>query len=435
MTGFLPVAQRWWWTLLAATLLAGSVSFLATSNVEPTYESKATLLVGPTNTDINTLQGSVSLAQTYAEIVASGDEEFTRALRERELPARGLSSKIRASADEKTRILTIRARYDDADIAAGIANTLAETLDELTRADAVVAPEGQVRILEAAEPRSSPISPKPELIVPLAAVAGLLIALAVVLLLEYFSDTLKGPAELAELAGTTYLGTIEASRGHDHRQGSVFDELSSDAPLAAAYRLLAAKVGFAGRERGPRSVLVVGADEHDGPGAGELAVNLAAALVETGKRVTLVDANWEDGEITSAFGLAMHPGLAELLATLGSASGEPHLARFLVNVSPRLDVMPQGASVRPDTLEVATAEELIGRLTGRSDLVVVNTPSIGRSPGTLVWARTVDGTVVAARPEHTTREGLTSTVDSLAVVGANVLGTVLNESRSVRPET
>jgi len=182
-------------------------------------------------------------------------------------------------------------------------------------------------------------------------------------------------------------------------------------------------------------VLVVGAEESDGPGAGGLAVNLAAALVETGKRVILVDANWEDGEVTSSFGLAMQPGLAELLETFdpGAPAASP-LEKFSTTVAPRFDVVPQGASARPDTIEVATAERLVEWMAARCDLVVLNTPSILRSPGTLVWARTAAATIVTARPEHTTRESLSSTVDSLVLVGANVLGTVLNESRSVRPE-
>ena len=57
MTGFLPVTDRWWWTLLAATLLAGGVSFVAASTVKPTYEARVTVLVGPFNADVNTLEG------------------------------------------------------------------------------------------------------------------------------------------------------------------------------------------------------------------------------------------------------------------------------------------------------------------------------------------------------------------------------------------
>lgn len=63
---------KWWWMIAIATLLAGSVSYLATRNLPPIYQTRATLLVGraiydpnPTGTEFGL---SRQLAEAYADI-------------------------------------------------------------------------------------------------------------------------------------------------------------------------------------------------------------------------------------------------------------------------------------------------------------------------------------------------------------------------------
>ena len=66
LTGYLAVARRWWWTLLVATWVAAMAGLLVATRITPTYEAQAQLLVGPINTDSDTLRASGLLVQTYA---------------------------------------------------------------------------------------------------------------------------------------------------------------------------------------------------------------------------------------------------------------------------------------------------------------------------------------------------------------------------------
>jgi capsular polysaccharide biosynthesis protein len=411
--GFLPVIVRWWWTLLAGTLLAAGVSYVAASTVTPTYEARAKVLVGPVNADVNTLQAATSLAQTYAELVVDGapietvSDEF----------ARSLGGAVRANADVNTRIVTIRVRYRDQDLVAEVANALARELTELAEAEG--SPEGAVTVVEPADRPSRPFAPQLALVVPVAMMAGLLLSLAVVLLLEYLADSFRGTRDLAAVPGAVSLGSVDGSRP------VAADDAGPDE------RLLAVKVAYGGSNgshAGGRTVLVAGVNKGDD---GELPSNIATAATALGRRVVLLDASWPPAGPTRRFRLEAHPGLTDVLAARTDVADA--VERCRVAIAPRLVVVPVGGALPPATIEPEVAEEVVRRLAADVDLVVVTSGTLADDATSLVWARAVDSVVVAARPEHTNRQDLADALSGIPLVGGTVLGTVLNVSRTVRP--
>ena len=96
LTGLLPIIRRWLVVIIAATVMATLVGLLLGSAAGKTYEAKAQMLVGPLNTDRNTMQASGELAQTYAELATSGTVLSTVA-RDVGVPRHELSSGVRAT--------------------------------------------------------------------------------------------------------------------------------------------------------------------------------------------------------------------------------------------------------------------------------------------------------------------------------------------------
>ena len=415
-TGFLPVIARWWWTLLAGALLAAGVSYAAASTATPTYEAKARVLVGPVNTDLNTLQASATMAQTYAELVEDGEpiDDVSEEI------GHGLGGAVQAVADVDTRILTIRVRERNQDEVAEVANALAESLKELASDERFEGggAAGQVRLVEAAERPSEAFSPRLPLVVPIAAMAGLLLSLAVVLLVEYLGDTFRGTRDLDGLAGGTALGSVDGS-----------EPLAPD-DAGTAERLLAVKVAYGGG--GPdgarASALVVGVEAGDEQ---EVGTNLAVAATAIGRRVVLLDADWRGTGPTRAYGLYDRPGLAEALAHEGDVVDAARRSR--VAVAPRLDVVPVGRAAGLRMVEPEVAEAVVAGLARDADLVLVASPPVAEEAAGLVWARAAEGVVLVARPEHTQREAVADALNGMTVIGATVLGIVLNVSRVARP--
>ena len=423
LTAYLAVAKRWWWTLLVATWVAGLGGYLAASRIEPTYEAQVRLLVGPVNTDIDTLKAAGQLVQTYGELVSS------RPLLESALAELGLDRAagqlrvaVRTTANDVTRLLTIRVQDADPALAARLANTLADQLIGLT-SRGTSRPEGEVQVIDFAQPPLSPVAPQVSLIALLAAAAGLLGALVLILLIEYFSDTVKGAAELVGPGRPAVLGTVGRSPPslRESTQPLVVEALP-ESRTATAYRLLSTKIEFADRGRPLRSLLVVGAQ--GGDGSGEFAANLAAVVARTGRRVTLLDADPEEAEVTALLRLAGRSGINELLEGRVADLDEIRVTR-----GPDIEVLPAGTGAGARLMDPERATALLEGIGASADLVIIAGAPVHRSANTLVWARAAEGTVLIVGKDQTKRQNLAYATESLLMVGARLLGTVLLEQR------
>ena len=132
LSGYLATARRWWWTLLVATWVAGLAGYLVATQIPPTYEARAQLLVGPYEGDLNTLRASGQLALTYAELVTVRprlEEAITRL--GLDATSAELDAATRVIANDTNRTLSIRVQDADPARAAEVANTLAGLLTEL----------------------------------------------------------------------------------------------------------------------------------------------------------------------------------------------------------------------------------------------------------------------------------------------------------------
>jgi capsular polysaccharide biosynthesis protein len=412
MTNFLALLRRWRGMLVAAAVTAGLVGYLVSSSGNPTYESRAVLLVGPISADLDTLRASGQLAQTYAQLATSRDVVNAT---ERQLGLRGISSSISASANAVTRLLTIRVTDHDRGRGPRIANAHARQLIRAanvrrarttaatttgtttgttgtattqgtgTAKPTATAPDpGQLEVVDPAEATSTPSGPGAVPIALVCALAGLLGALGLALLIDRSGDGLRGPDDVAGLTGAGVVGLLGRGAWRAGARGTVV-ERAPRSRAADEYRLLAAKL----RAIGERSLLVLGVGRE-----GEVvAPNLAAALTAGGSRVALLSLEGRHGTAT-----LLSPG----------AAPEP---------LPPADLN--------DVVSADDAQHLLDDHLADVDVVIVHAPSIQQSSSGLVWARVVDGTLLVAQVDRTMRRDLSGTAESLRLVHARLLGTVL----------
>jgi capsular polysaccharide biosynthesis protein len=421
-SGFAPVIARWWWLLLVAAAVAGATAYLASARVPATYEAEARLLVGPINTDRDTLRASSELAQTYAALATTGPVVERAAERiGRTATGEATEADVAATANDATRILTIRARDDDAALAAALANAVADTVVALPTQD-LARPEGQLQVIERAEPPADPVDPDPLLIAPLAALAGLLGALGLALLIDSLNRTVRSGEELSRFEPVPFLGSVDGLARANGRLPLVVAAKPQSA-AAAAYRLLAARVASAGGDDTPQSILVAAAGDHDV--AVSVSANLAAAFASMRGDVVLVDGS-ENGSVTKLLARTGRDGGPSRLVErveAGVRGGAGALEQFRLQDQPRLRV------VRPDPaelVEVGKARALLDALLAESRLVVVHASPLGRSPSALTWARAVDATLLAVGRESTRHEDVELALETLELARARVVGTVLD---------
>jgi succinoglycan biosynthesis transport protein ExoP len=420
--------KRWAWTLLLAAWVAGLVGYVTASLIPPTYEARTRLLVGPVNTDVNTVRAAESLSLTYAEL-ATGESQLRRVIERLglDIETADLTESVGVVANGTTRILSVQVAYTDPETTAAIANAVSEELITLTRTQ-VRRPEGELSFVDRAEVPSTSTGTNASLIAFLAAMAGLIIAGTLVAALEYLGHTVKTRQDLAAATGTAVLGEINVAHGYvGTPQQPLVVEAEPDSKTALGYRMLATRIPFGDPDADDRvrSLLVVGSQS--GERSGELAANLAAVIARTGRSVTLIDTDDLEAQVTTMFVPEGRAGLSELLALTPEALAEPDaLDVARIRRVPDMWIIPAGNADMTSVPEDA-AERLLEAVSGQSDVVVMSGSSIDRSATALTWARLVDAVVIVARADFTRVENLTTAVDGLRLVEAKLLGAVLLE--------
>jgi receptor protein-tyrosine kinase len=415
LSGYFAVARRWWWTLLVAAWVAGLAGFYFAGRIDPTYESQVKMLVGPINTDADTLRGAGLMIQTYGQVVTT--EPVLKTTLDQlglDFSPAALAAATRVTANDATRILTIRIQAGDPVLAAKIANELASTMITISRQGTVTRPEGQLAIIDDAKPNPDPVAPQVSLIVLLATAAGILAAIVLVLLIEYLGRSIRSREELARLAGAPVLGSVPAPRRANPHPKDLVDESSS---AATVYRVLAARIVYGDPSEILRSVAVV--DAESDTGSAVVAMNLARALARLGRRVVLIDSGSRGG-LAQLFGVDPAPGLREIM----DREVQPRSAMRMVGE--RMALVPAGYE-GGELIDPERAKAVLDELAAYADVIVVATPPVQAGPAALSWGRAVDGTVLVARRDHAKREDVSAASETLIHVGGNLVGTILAE--------
>lgn len=415
LTGYIAVVRRWWWTLLVAAWVAGLTGFLVASQIAPTYESRVSLLVGPINTDQNTLRASGQLVQTYAQLVTTAPL-LDSAIQETGLPitTAELVPLIRATANDVTRILSIRVQSGDPEDAATIANAIATELIQLA-SRGIGRPEGQVQIIEPAAVIPIPVAPQVSILVLLAAGAGLIGALVIVLLIEYLSDSVRSREDLVRTSGATSLGVVGTG-------GSDLIAMPSGR-AGQSYLLLAAKLILAREARDAASILVL--DATTTRTASLVAANLAAAIGRLGRRAIVIDgAPGQQGGLTRLFELEGRIGVSDFLVN--------STTRDVSAMARGINIVPSGTIDLP-AIDVDRCRALVASVSKSYDVVLVATAPMTESAIATVWARACDGAMLIAERDHSRRADVALATESLELVERPLIGVVLAErGRSLR---
>jgi capsular exopolysaccharide synthesis family protein len=278
----------------------------------------------------------------------------------------------------------------------------------------------QITLFEQAVPvPDAPIAPDVSRTVLAAVIAGLVLGLVAMILLEYFNDVIYTPEALRKVTGLTYLGGLAR-----HKRSAQLVTVANPETLAAeSYRILRTNLQIAGTDRHLPSLLI--SSPSRGDGKSDVAANLAVVLARAGKLVILVDANLRRPQIATLFGVPDQNGLAQLLDS--DSLPEP----VAVSSVPNLFVLPAGgvASNSSEILGSQRMYRLIQEYKSRADVVLIDSPPLWYSDA-LALAPQVDGVLLVVSSGTTGRENTINAVESLRLVGARIIGTVLNRVKA-----
>ena len=176
------------------------------------------------------------------------------------------------------------------------------------------------------------------------------------------------------------------------------------------------------RKNRAKKVLAV-TSPRQGDGKTTLCANLAAVLSQSGKSVLLVDADMRRPRVAQVFGIVEEKGLAETLAD----QVEP----WDVAVSPGIDNLTVMTAGQPEAnpaemLSDPRFEQFLQTAKEKFDFVIVDCPPMLPVTDPAVIASKCDGVIVVTRLRSDNRAEAAAARELLEVVGANIVGVVLN---------
>ncbi|MGZ4335215.1 MAG: AAA family ATPase [Gaiellaceae bacterium] len=489
------VLRRRWLIPLVLALVGAAAAFAVSLQTPQAYKASASVLVGSSQT--LPLIGSVSNPQTLSASTAA-DLIHTRTIAARvqhTLPTptsrstSDLLSRVVASPDSESGIVTVTGRGASAVEAAAIANGFATEFVKvraqapyvrLTKAVAAVKiqlrsvprtgaehdalssqlsqlramaalPTSDAQVVESAVPASSPSSPRVVRDTFAGLGLGLLLGLLGAFLLEALDPRVKTSDELHRLVPVPQLAGVPLAV---FRRGFRLSARSRKEPrvLAAAKyiepfeRLRTSLLVFNG-ERELKTVLVTSpSDEKEGKTT--VAANLAVALGKIGLRVCVVDADLRRPRLGRHFGVENpERGLVDVLA---GAPLESVISHFPLPDAPILNgngqtlhaseiaVLPAGrlTAAPAELLASKQMQNTIDELESMYDIVVLDcAPLLAASDAMPLVARAC-GTVLVVRLFQTPRKAAVRAVRVIERAHGSLMGVVATgvSSRELREE-
>ena len=285
--------------------------------------------------------------------------------------------------------------------------------------------------INVAQPATEPLerSSPSLLLLPLMVLLPLILSMGIALGLEALNTSVRTSQDVLRHLAVAMLGVVPDTDDEEVTIERV-ETAVSDSPrsmVAEAFRRIRTSLQFSGPAAGQRTVLIT--SPRPGDGKTTVAVNLAMAAAQAGRRVLLVDANLRRPELHGIFDKLQPQGLSNILV------GDGSLETYAVESgTPHLDVLGAGPSP-PNPAELLGNEQcraFLESARSRYDQVIIDSTPIMVATDALVLATAVDGVVLVLRANRSSRGIARRTCGLLSDVGGHLFGVVLNAARVTR---
>lgn len=311
------------------------------------------------------------------------------------IPARTIEEvRLRRNVDLKEQTYTaLQQRFDQARLAA-----------EATVPD--------VRVLDPAVVPQRPIKNTAPRLLLMGLIAGLGLGLVGAVVLDRIDPKVRYPEQVSRDMGLPILGVVPHLRAKE--PGEVVEALRGlrlniihEAAPATGQPLL-----FAVTSPGP------------GDGKTFLCSNLAIAFADGGHRTLLIDADLRRGLLHRRLKVNRQPGLADYL--MGQTSADEIVQ---ATAYPRLSLIGCGTRTQraPELLESSTMMDLLARVRGDYDVVMIDSPPLTAGVDPFVLGTLTGSLVVILRTGHSNRNITGAKLEMLHRLPVRLLGGVLND--------
>lgn len=276
------------------------------------------------------------------------------------------------------------------------------------------------RIISTAEAPRTPTYPRSAMLVAVAAMAGLIAGVALVLLLEQFDDVFRNRDQLEQAIGLPVFGMVPQVRVLPGHQVESYLADKPASSFAEAFRIIWFTLKNSVAGGGPKVVLVTSSVPEEGKSL--TALSLARTAANLSMRVLLIDADLRRSSVAGMLRTEPSNGFADVLA--GRATVAEAVRRDPLS---QVDVLLSRPG-NPPAVDLMASEglpDLIAELRSLYDLVVIDSPPTMPVADVQVLARLADATLFCVRWNKTPRPSVQSSIRTLLDADAKLAGLLL----------
>lgn len=397
------------WPLVVSGLAIGATASCAQLVLStPTYDATARLYVTVASSESGSttdlVQGGNAAEQrvrSYVDIITT-PRVLQPAIDELGLDttAQDLAERVRASSPNETVLLNLTVNDTSAARAAAIANAISASFTELVADDLEQASPGatspvSIRTVQPAVVPQDRATPQPAKILFLGIGGGLSVGVLGAVLRELLDTKIRSRTEVESVTDRPVLGSVPKSR--DLQRTPVFIQGNGRGAFAEAFRALRTNLRFLGQSSTGRVFVITSANP--GEGKTTTTVNLAAALMEGGARVAVVDCDLRRPAVAARLDMENNAGLTDVLIGRAELDDVAQPWGATGTVLPTGPLPPNPA----DLLASAGMTEILAALAATNDYVIVDTPPLLPVTDAAVLAAASSGAIVvtAAGKSHT----------------------------------
>lgn len=427
---FLNYLKKYVLVIVAVALVLVIGVFIYDKSIKkPLYTTYTTIILTKSNetqTGTTITQNDIllnqKLVETYSKIIKS-KLVLEQVISETGVTytAEELSENVNVEAYENTEMLKISVTDQDPELAASIANSIAQVfsgeiakiyqINNISVVDVAVTPE-----------EVSNNTLKRDLLIAL--FISIFGTIGVVFVVYYFDDTVKLTDDLEEEIGMPVVAKVFKSDigSKNNRKVELLAQKYPKSVVSESIKTLRTNLQFSSVDEDIKTILIT--SSIPGEGKSFISANLAISFAQTDKKVLIVDCDMRKGRQHRIFKLSNSKGLSNLLI-----DDMTNLKDYINKTSvPGVHVITRG-TVPPNPSELLNSKknaDLLRVLKAKYDVIIYDGVPCNGLPDSIIMSKLVDKVLIVSSDSMTPKSVLESTKKQLESVNAPVAGDVLN---------
>jgi polysaccharide biosynthesis transport protein len=281
-----------------------------------------------------------------------------------------------------------------------------------------------IRVFDTAWVPNTPTENPMGMTIILASAAGLGCLIIFPIAIGLFDTRIKTTGQVETVLGQKLLGVLQRIKQPSAAKRAQAFLHDKDGQLTESYRGLYSEIEIASTLAYPKSLLITSSVPNEGKSL--IACNLASVFSSHGRRTLLVDCDLRRPALHDYFETDGKVGWIQWLQQ--PAAERPALPPAIVNLAPRLDLLPAGTvpSNCTQMLEQLAHAGIQKQLLAAYDLVIFDTPPATIFPDALLLARSCHELIYVCLFSSVRINTVKRALTHLASSGVHCLGVILN---------